>query len=88
MTRFLFVLAVALPSAALAHSWYDSWCCSDKDCAELNDSRVKITPAGYVVDGTFVVPFTSARRSQDSKYHACFPTPKELRCLYAPPGAV
>lgn len=75
-------------SAAWPHSWYDPYCCSDRDCAEIDSSRVKITANGYLVDGKFVVPYASARRSQNSKYHACFPTPRELRCLYAPPGAV
>lgn len=78
-------------SKALGHTAESGWaypieCCSGTDCAEIADSRVTTSPAGYVIDGKFVVPQSQVRQSPDGKYHACFPNPERLQCFFAPPA--
>lgn len=70
---------------AIAHEWYPTECCSGGDCEPIPETRVQFNSAGYVVDGKFVVPYGEARRSMDGRYHACFPNPEYLRCLFVPP---
>src|SRR6056297_2426685 len=44
------VLALILvATAALAHEWYDPWCCNDRDCAPISQEHVSITEDGYLV---------------------------------------
>lgn len=31
----VFFVAVLMAFAALAHDWYDEWCCNNKDCAPV-----------------------------------------------------
>lgn len=71
------------------HSWYPRECCSDKDCMKLHESRVKIIPSGYLIDGRFLVAFQNARLSPDDDYHGCFPPDfsKFLGCFFAPKGS-
>lgn len=81
-------LAAALGMATghvLAHEWYPTECCSGHDCKPIEESRVVANSVGYVVDGRFVVAYGEARRSQDGRYHGCFPNPDYLRCLFVPP---
>lgn len=78
-------------SEALAHDaamgWSYPWeCCHDRDCAEIAADRVHTSPAGYVVDGRFVIPQSQVRQSPDGRYHACFPNPDKLLCFFAPPA--
>jgi hypothetical protein len=68
-----------------AHSWYDSSCCSDKDCAPIPFEAVRVTEDGYEVTlmpGEHpmvrkrlfqIIPFGSEDilQSQDMQYHAC-----------------
>ena len=83
---------IVLSSAAWAHSWYDSDCCSGRDCFEAtsvftqpNGDRLVTAVTGVVV----VVPanFTAVRPSRDNNYHICYyveggkPVP---RCFYVP----
>jgi len=84
------VFIIATIAQALAHTapkgWDYPWeCCHDHDCAEIADSRVTTSPAGYVIDGKFVVPQSQVRQSPDGKYHACFPNPERLQCFFAQP---
>lgn len=75
---------------AFSHDAPSGWaypieCCSNADCAELPSSRVKNVSTGYLIDGKHLVPFKDARQSPDGLFHACFPTPDNLRCFFAPP---
>ncbi len=86
MRAFLAALLLCLATAALGHSWYDTFCCSGSDCSPIDNSRVERRPHGYLIDGEYFVEQKDARQSQDGDYHACFwPTPDKLRCFYAPP---
>lgn len=75
---------------AEAHSFYSSYCCSDKDCvpAELGD--VSWTPAGYSVKSTNeVLPFGDSRIQYsppgEPGFRVCrVPNWPKLRCLYVP----
>ncbi len=86
-----FAVVFLLVKPAGAHEanmgWQYDWvCCSDKDCDEISQDRVRTEPSGYVIDGRFHVPQTEVRFSPDGRYHACFPNPDNLRCFYAPPS--
>ncbi|GGK35824.1 hypothetical protein [Salinarimonas ramus] len=70
--------------AASAHSWYDAWCCDDRDCAPYPAALVSITDTGYRLDDGTVVPFDEARTSKDGAYHRCVLHGRQ-RCFYAPP---
>lgn len=79
----LFILAMG--GQVAAHDWYDPTCCSDKDCAPIPSSAVKITKNGYEVTLMLgqhpmvrtrlfqVIPFADedVMPSQDEHYHAC-----------------
>lgn len=105
MRAILLALAVFFAATpALAHKAPSGWnyaalCCSNKDCAEIPDSAVRITSRGYevtvephfhnmVTEPTlFVIPFDDKRvkASPDGKYHACVNERLELLCLYVGP---
>ena len=77
------------------HSWYDAFCCNDKDCAPVLVDSVKWTPDGWYIkqQGNMrndeVVPFNDPRirESKDHNMHMCQLTwEKQIRCLYVPPG--
>lgn len=87
------VLLLLVAGIARAHTaprgWDYPWeCCHDHDCAEIADSRVRTSPAGYVIDGKFTVPQSQVRQSPDGKYHACFPNPERLQCFFAPAAGI
>lgn len=84
----LAVSFAAYVQEAKAHSFYPWACCSDLDCAPIDASRVKVVSGGYLVDGKFHVPQAEVRPSPDGEYHACFPTPDNLKCFWAPPPGV
>lgn len=79
-----------------AHSWFDPWCCNDRDCQPIPDSAVKITPQGYVITlqpgdhpmlaketrpHTYTVPYAKARVSLD-------PEQKFFACIYPDPSSM
>ena len=90
---FLCVAALAMLTSrgAYAHLWYDSACCSNRDCEELADTAVSIQSDGYHVrykaklglDVNVTVPFDKVRPSRDEHYHGCANTTAFL-CLYVP----
>lgn len=95
------VLTIPPASAHYAQSgWkYNAYCCSEKDCRELSDDEVEVTPEGWVVrtpELTTTVPYGSnkVKWSPDGRYHGCFGEPGGyqggsrqsgvfLRCFYA-----
>ena len=92
-TVFLMVVTFIVASNAHSHEWYDSWCCSNNDCAEaevqwLPDGRIKATTKyGSAIFGLD----KRIRPSRDGKWHACIPpwatsNESKARCLYAPAG--
>ena len=95
MRWFLVGFLVMLPVASVAHEFYDGWCCSDKDCGELKDSDVKLTPQGYLLKfNGELIEYGKERKSKDGRYHRCvLPTATDKggpygmgksRCFYAP----
>ena len=97
--RLLIILIAAfgITSGALngrAHSWYDSACCSNRDCEALPDTAVTIESGGYHVRYTaklgfkvdVMVPFNEAKPSRDEHFHGCANTINFL-CLYVPQTA-
>lgn len=92
MRLVLAALAVAFAcTPAIAHSWYDPICCSDRDCEPLPDGAVTMQPEGYHVTYTgkmglrvdVIVPYEKAKPSQDGKFHGCA-TAERFLCLYVP----
>jgi hypothetical protein len=61
-------LVTALSLNHMAHSWYPQECCSDRDCAPVED--VEVVEGGYRTQGLFV-PSGRARPSLDARYHLC-----------------
>jgi len=62
-------------------------CCGERDCFELADGDVRITPAGYfVVSINEVVPFHQATPSPDGRYWRC-QWGGARKCFFAPPGS-
>ena len=89
MAFTLFVGLLIKPAGAhtAVSGWsYPASCCADYDCAEISPSRVKEAPGGYIVDGHFSVPHSEVKQSPDGHFHACFPNPEMLRCLFIPPS--
>lgn len=85
---FVLILLWLASMSAWGHEWYPVWCCSGGDCGVLEGHRVSAVPAGYLVDGKFVVPTSEVRKSMDGRYHGCFPQPDDLKCFFAPvPGS-
>jgi hypothetical protein len=89
MIRILAFLAMIMPAAA--HSWYEPWCCSERDCAPISNTEIEWTPEGWHVIGEnlfFQQGDHSLRQSQDNGWHRCVvPSTGATRCLYAPdPG--
>lgn len=86
----LMAIAVFAPYAK-AHDagkgWSYPWeCCSDRDCEQISETRVRPVQGGYLVDGKFHVPQAEVRHSPDGRFHACFPKPDVLKCFWAPPS--
>lgn len=76
----------ALPTAAQPLGWkYDLSCCSGRDCRQLSDKEVRITPQGYEWDGE-IFPMNShkIRQSPDGYYHGCKMDSGNRPCLYTP----
>jgi hypothetical protein len=62
-------------------------CCGERDCFELADADVKITPRGYyIVSIKETVPFSEATPSPDGKYWRC-QWGGSRKCFFAPPGS-
>lgn len=93
----LFVAALFLWTAlwlmdeARAHSWYDTSCCSGRDCEAISIEAVTESATGWTVDylskqGFIVHGFTprgKERDSQDGQFHGCA-MPDRFLCLYVP----
>lgn len=68
----------------LAHSWYPSECCSDRDCHPVASGVVHQMRDGYEAEGIFY-PNALVRPSKDERYHACFiPNTRRALCFFVP----
>lgn len=88
----LFVMAYLWSTLPVeAHSWYDTACCSDRDCEAIEPDAVTETKLGYKVDyfsrqGFEVhgwIERTQTRHSHDGRFHGCATSTRFL-CLYVP----
>lgn len=69
----------------LIHSWYDSDCCSDKDCSRAPMAIVEMHDGYHLADGR-TVPYRDprVRQSADSDFHVCQFPDGRIICLYVP----
>jgi hypothetical protein len=59
-------------------------CCGERDCFELADADVKVTPAGYhVISIGETVPFSEATPSPDGHFWRCA-WGGQRKCFFAP----
>lgn len=77
------LVAMLVASIVWAHSWYDPYCCNDKDCRPISStaegwSEVELTSVGYVWTSSrsgirHIIPHGDERirPSRDGDYHAC-----------------
>lgn len=91
--RVIFIASVLLlillgSFSVLAHEWYDSECCHEKDCREVESAELVFTPSGYKI-GQWFFPWDDGRirRSKDNKFHICI-LGQDPICLYRPEGDV
>jgi hypothetical protein len=75
---------------ARGHSWYDTECCSGKDCKAVDTENIEHRDGGTYVNGKLIEP-RKIKRSKDDQWHVCYgraytwPVPGfEVRCLYKP----
>lgn len=60
-------------------------CCGERDCFELADGDVKVTPDGYyVVSKDELVPYAEAQPSPDGRFWICI-WGGTRKCFFAPP---
>lgn len=80
----LVAVFLCLISAAGAHGPYEQVCCSDRDCAPVDDARVSQIDGGYLVDGEFVpMRDPRVRRPINEQFHLCkHVTTGQLLCIY------
>jgi len=96
---WLLVAAIAIALMMLtwitpagAHDWYESACCSGKDCMPVKDGVVTETADGVRVEGFGILSESDSRLrwSQDDRDHICAfnsstfgaPVTRKLQCVY------
>lgn len=87
MRLLLLSLLALLSQTAIAHEFYDPWCCNGRDCKPYT-KEVRETPEGYFLpDYGVTIPYRNAAGSRDyapqagtrydvpndqgTQYHAC-----------------
>jgi hypothetical protein len=86
----ILVLAfVAWTTPLRAHSWYEAACCSQRDCAPVEDGVVAEKSDGVHVQGHGILSRTDSRlrMSRDDRDHICQETGK-LLCVYRKPNGM
>ena len=76
---FAFIFLAALgPRPAYSHSWYDPWCCNEKDCAPVTKSSYEKATGVWTMTtkhGTVTFKMTDTlplhKVSQDGGIHVC-----------------
>lgn len=77
------LLALSFPTLAHAHSWYDPYCCNDKDCHPVEDEDLEELPGGewkHLPTGK-VFSKDKVKPTQDRKQHVCIWN-GQPRCIY------
>lgn len=77
MTGFLTAISLLI----LAHSWYDPWCCNDKDCRPVPCEELVEQRDGTYRYQNYVVPRDKVKNSQDAQCHICIYN-DQGRCAY------
>lgn len=85
------VISLSRCDTSQAHSWYEPYCCSDKDCKPLLPEEVTEDTDQYIViiggKIAYEIPKDSniIRPSQDGNFHICIsPYSTTPRCFYVP----
>lgn len=89
--------------ATIAHDWYPYDCCSQQDCAPLDQTNVRVGVNGYAViipPGShpqwgsekteallLTIPYKQAKPSPDGKFHICLNPSGQLLCFFQAVGA-
>ena len=47
--KYALIALLLSTQPVLAHSWYDPWCCNEKDCAPIPNESVTATDNGWYV---------------------------------------
>lgn len=81
------VVVMFFVSLAHGHSFYDPWCCNERDCRPIEAKYVHETQEGWDIapsEGGGFVARGKERQSPDGGYHICRYPAQEIRCFYAP----
>lgn len=73
-----------LTSTAWAHSWYDGWCCHDRDCKPVAAEEIIHNDDGTMSYRNCRFPKARILPSQDGDYHVCILPNGACQCLYRP----
>ena len=89
-----FALLLSVGSIALAHdNWISrgkfrnaagEWCCGVGDCFVVPGEGISMTPAGYRLFESEIVPYSEAQPSPDGSYWRCMRPDGSRRCFFAP----
>jgi len=78
------IAALVISTPAIAHSWYDEECCSDKDCKLINCNEITFDGYYHIYRRYKFGPL-QIKSSQDKDCHACYNTNSNTGyCLYLP----
>jgi hypothetical protein len=86
----LVIVFVVVAGTAWSHSWYDGYCCSERDCRQTVTREVERRDEGWFVAITGeTIPFDDKRirHSLDPFIHVCLMGQK-IRCLYIPDAGI
>lgn len=85
----LAALFVIFADYVAAHSWYDPFCCSDKDCGPALGAdqsptglKIEVSPGRWLS----VPAGMRLRPSYDADWHVCVLL-GQIRCVYTPAGS-
>ena len=73
--------AVLLAATLLAHSWYPTACCSNKDCFEVPCDEIHSVGATWEYRG-LTIGKEKTQVSQDGKCHVCVIPHVTLLCIF------
>ena len=80
MIKIVILMLFLTSSPVLAHSWFEKWCCSDRDCKPTPCEEIVETEKGWKWKEYI---FKKVMPSQDNKCYTCITDySKEPRCAY------
>lgn len=71
MRLLALLVVIAASSAAVAHEWYPTECCSATDCAPLDVAKIKFSPEGWLLPNGEFIAKGNERQSKDCSFHWC-----------------